>query len=60
MMLKLHRSSMQDLSIKKESKNEVQIFHPVSILNICLRCLFNEMATHFDDILSKYQFQFRK
>ena len=51
---------MQDLSIKKESKNEVQIFHPVSILNICLRCLFNEMATHFDDILSKYQFQFRK
>ena len=44
---------------KKDSRNEVQNYHPVSILSnlskVYEKCLFNEMATHFDDILSKYQ-----
>ena len=50
---------MLDLSIKKDSKNKVQNYHPMSILsNLCKayeKCLFNETTTHFDSILSKYQ-----
>ena len=48
---------------KKDSKNKVQNYCPVSILSsLCKaheKCLFNEMTTHFDDILSKYQRGFR-
>ena len=54
---------MLDLSIK-EIRNEVQNYYPVSILSnlsiVYEKCLFNEMATHFDDILSNYQCGFRK
>ena len=39
---------------KKESRNEVQNYRPVSILSnlskVCEKCLFNEMATHSEDI----------
>ena len=44
---------------KKDSRNEVQNYLPVSILSNLSKAyekrLFNEKETHFDDILSKYQ-----
>ena len=49
---------------KKDSRNEVQNYRPVSILiNLSKayeKCLFNEIATDFDDLVSKYQCGFRK
>ena len=52
-----------DLSIKYEVY-EIQNYRPLSILSnlskVYEKCQFNEMVTHFDDILSKYQCGFRK
>ena len=49
---------------KKDSKNKLQNYRPVNILNnlskVCEKFLFNEMATHFDNILSIYHCGFRK
>ena len=53
-----------DRPIKKEGKNEAQNYRSVGILSILSkvyeRCLFNEIATYFDNILSKHQYYFRK
>ena len=49
---------------KKDSRNKVHNYYPMSILinlsKVYEKCLFNEMAIHFEDILSKYQCGFRK
>ena len=51
-------------SIKKGSRIEALNYRPVSILSnlskVYEKCLLNEMVTHFDDILSKHQWRFRK
>ena len=42
----------------------MQIYRPVSILKslskVYEKCLFNQMVTQFDDVLSNYQYGFRK
>ena len=49
---------------KKDSRNEKENYRPVSILsNLCKIyecCMYTHMNKHFDPILSKYQFGFRK
>lgn len=54
---------MLDLSVKYEVY-EIQNYRPLSILSnlskVYEKCQFNEMVTHFDDILPKYQCGFRK
>ena len=51
-------------AFKKKSKTSRDNYRPISILpnisNIYERCLFNQMQTCFDDILSKYQCGFHK
>ena len=53
-----------ELLFKRDSRNKVQNYRPVSILSnlskVYEKCLFNEMTTHFDDILIKYRRGFRK
>lgn len=55
---------MLGLPIKKDFRNEVQNYRPLQILSnlseVYEKCLFNEIATHFDDILAKYQCGFKK
>ena len=49
---------------KKDSKTDKSNYRPVSILSniskIFELCIYNQLAIYFDDILSKYQFGFRK
>ena len=49
---------------KKDSRNKVRNYRPLSISSnlseVCEKCLLNEMATHFDNILSKYQWGLKK
>ena len=51
-------------AFKKKSKTSKDNYRPISILpnisKIYERCLYNQMQTYFDDILSKYQCGFRK
>ena len=49
---------------KKESRNEKEIYRPVSVLpnlsKIFERCMYDHLKDHFDKLLSKYQCEFRK
>ena len=49
---------------KKYSRNEMQNYRHVSTFSnlskVYEKCMFNEMETHFDNFLLKYQFKFRK
>ena len=51
-------------TFKKKSKTSKENYRPISILpnlpKIYERCLYNQMQTYFDDILSRYQCGFRK
>ena len=51
-------------AFKKKSKTSKDNYRPISILpnisKIYERCLYNQMHTYFDNILSKYQCGFRK
>ena len=51
-------------AFKKKSKTSKDSYRPISILpniyKIYERCLYNQMQTYFDNILSKYQCGFRK
>ena len=51
-------------AFKKKSKTSKDNYRPISILpnisKIYERCLYNQMQTYFDNILSKYQCGFRK
>ena len=50
-------------AFKKKSKSSKDNYRPISILPIIFkiyeRCLYNQMQTHFDNVLSKYQCGFR-
>ena len=52
------------LAFKKKSKTSRDNYRPISILlvisKIYDRCLYNQMQTDFDNILSKYKCGFRK
>ena len=49
---------------KKESRNEKEIYKPVSVLpnlsKIFERCMYDHLKDHFHRLLSKYQCEFRK
>ena len=49
---------------KKDSRNEIQGYRQVSTFSnlskVHEKCMFNEMETHFDNFLLKYQFKLRK
>ena len=51
-------------AFKKKSKTSKDNYRPISILpnisKIYERCLYNQMQTYFDNLLSKYQCGFRK
>ena len=51
-------------AFKKKSKTSKDNYRPISILpnifKIRERCLYNQLQTYFNDILSKYQCGFRK
>ena len=51
-------------AFKKKSKTSKDNYRPISILpnisKIYERCLYNQMQTYFDNILSNYQCRFRK
>ena len=51
-------------AFKKKSKTSKDNYRPISILSniykIYERCLYNQIHTYFDEILSKYQCGFRK
>ena len=51
-------------AFKKKSNTSKDNYRPISILpnisKIYERCLYNQMQTYFDNILSKYQCGFRK
>ena len=51
-------------AFKKKSKTSKENYRPISILpnitKIYERCLYNQMQTYFDNILSKYQYAFHK
>lgn len=48
----------------KDSQNDETNYRPVSILpylsKMYEKCIFDKMAEYFDDILTKYQRDFRK
>ena len=51
-------------AFKKKSKTSKDNYRPISILpnisKIYERCLYNQMQTYLDNLLSKYQCGFRK
>ena len=58
------KSCWCDPAFKKKSKTSKDNYRPITILpdisKIYERCLYNQMQTYFDNLLSKYQCGFRK